>query len=431
MASRAAVVALALGLVGCAGTSGAGEPDLSRPLTTPSFVGVVPSAVPSPAVRWTTVLPPGSRLRAASIAVAGDLVLLSTTLPANGPDGLPVAVFEAGSGTTGRLAHEVLVPRAVSQPYLAGVPASGTVLVTTQGLDPSRRELRAMDATSGAVRWALPAELGGDASGGAFFHPAGQDGASVVGQVLGTTPARQSCALCAVDLTSGRVRWRIPATVADSGRALLAVVVAPDRTAAVIGTRAAATLLVVESGTGRELFRRDTTWSPNAMWPSVMRCGPLVLAIAGRGDTSAVVTAYDASGDEAWVRTVSRPPIVDPTSGTVVLADADGGIEAIACSTGEVRWSWTPGRVAADQLALTSARSGYVIGNAGAVVVAFDVRTGTPVWRGRAAPDNPGQWTGRSYLAWRDDGTLVAYAGTREPVAVTMDDGREHPVFLP
>jgi outer membrane protein assembly factor BamB len=394
-------------------------------------VGGVPSATPVSSVRWATVLPPGSRLHAASIAVDGDLVLLSTTLPATGPGGLPAAVFQSGSSATGRLAREVVVPRAVSQPFLAGAPATGTVLVPTLGDDPARRELRALDATSGAVRWVVPAELGGDPSGGAYFHPAGQDGMSVVGQVLGTSSVRQSCGLCAVDLTSGRVRWRIRATVAASGRALGAVVVAHDRTAAVIGTREAAILLVVESETGREVFRRDTSWSPNAMWPSVMRCGPLVLGVAGRSDTSAVVTAYDGSGDAAWARTVAGPPIVDRFSGTVVLADADGGIEAIACDNGGVRWSWTPGRVAEDQLVLTGARSGYVIGNAGAVVVAFDVLTGRPVWHGSAAADNPGQWTGRSYVAWRDDSTLVAYAGAREPVAVTMDDGREHPVFLP
>jgi outer membrane protein assembly factor BamB len=418
-----------VGLAGCAQGPTTQTPDLSAPLRTPAFVSAVPTVAPSPAVRWATELPPDARLRAASITVAGDLFMLSTTMtPAAGDP--PTVVFESGASTSGRLAHEVVVPRAVSQPFLVGSPASGTVLVTTQGTDPSTRELRALDATSGAVRWVVPAELGGDRSGNAFFHAWGQAGELVIGQVLGDTSSRQPCALCAVDVTTGRVRWRIPGPVADSGLAVGAVVAAGDRTAAVIGTRGDVQLLVVDSATGHEFYRRPTAWPPNAMWPSVMRCGTAVLGVAGDGG-SAVVTAYDPTGAVAWTRAVSAPPVVDAFTATAVLSSTDRGIEATACDTGVDRWTWTSGRVARDEIRVTVARSGYAVGNAGAVGIAVDVLTGSPVWRGRAAADNPAQWTGRDYLAWRDDRTLVAYAGVREPVAVTGDDGREHPVFLP
>ena len=430
-AGRSTAVALVLvGLAGCAAGPTTQTPDLSAPLRTPAFVSAVPTAAPSPAVRWATTLPADARLRAASITAAGDRFMLSTTVtPAAGD--LPAVVFETGASASGRLAHEVVVPRAVSQPFLVGHPASGTVLVTTQGVDPSRRELRALDAITGVARWVLPAELGGDRSGNAFFHAWGQAGDLVIGQVLGDSPGRQSCALCAVDVTTGRVRWHVAGPVADSGLAVGAVVGSLDRTAAVIGTRTDAQLLVVDTATGREVYRRPTTWPPNAMWPSVMRCGAAVLGVAGGDGASAVVTAHDAAGDLVWTRDVSRPPLVDALTATAVLSSVDRGVEATACDTWVDRWSWTSDRVARDEIGLTVARSGYVVGNAGAVGIAVDVLTGSAVWRGRADADNPAQWTGRSYLAWRDDRTLVAYAGPREPVAVTGSDGREHPVFLP
>lgn len=428
-ATRAAAVAAALVLSGCAG-SGAGTPDLSDPLRTPAFASAVPSAAPASSIRWSTSLAARSWLLGGAISSAGALFMLSTTETPTGVDPLPAAVVATGSSATGRLGREVVVARAASQPFLVGDPGSGTILITTLGPDGSRRELRALDARAGSTRWMRPADLDGTSTDNSFFHVWGASNGMVVGQVLGDTTTSQPCALCALDVTTGRTRWSVAGPVAGSGLAVGAVVVGPDVTAAVLGPQGQAQLVVVDTLTGRELFRRTTDWAPDALWPSVLRCGPMTVAVERAPGSGGAVTAYDRRGSVVWSSSVLRPPIVDETTETAVLATSDGGVTARACATGARRWSWTAERVARDAWGLTVARSGFVVGNAGAAGMVVDVMTGKPVWQGRIDADNPAQWTGASYLEWGPGRSLVAYAGSREPVGVLLDGGLEHPVFL-
>lgn len=184
-----------------------------------------------------------------------------------------------------------------------------------------------------------------------------------------TDPLQSNASLCAVELSSGRERWRWQPGM----RAVGAPVLADDGSLWLVGDGNTFWTVAVATGTARRGWPLEGArhiLPPEIHGPTLLTPtrGPLLLAVDS-GD-GRIVWRHQHSAD-AWAAT----PFV---CGHMAFASfTDGAIAALDAATGAVLWTRPPaGRGA---LALASDGERLYIGGPGGVQ-AVAIATGTPVW---------------------------------------------------
>ncbi|MBA2470257.1 MAG: PQQ-binding-like beta-propeller repeat protein [Chloroflexia bacterium] len=208
----------------------------------------------------------------------------------------------------------------------------------------------ALDAATGAERWSIPLQYGGQAS------PTVRDGLVIVSSQQGW--------IFALEAESGEIAWRLPTEGIVFGAASItgdAVIYATDE----------GILYNVDRQTGVSNWRITL---PGAIYAAPVVTGDTVLATTQAGELYALDLA---SGDRLWSVNYggALPPATDGE--VVVLAASDGGIYGLDAATGEQRWLYPAGKQSLTAPAITG---NLAILGAGTSLLALDLNTGEAVW---------------------------------------------------
>ncbi len=287
------------------------------------------------------------------------------------------------------------------------VAGDGIIAVRTGG-DEDR--LRALDARSGAERWAAP--LSGDALIASDAAGPGDPGSGVIFATEevpmpqnGLTPAAVRTDVVARESVDGRERWRVEvlkeATDKDPKNTVVAMR-ARTGALAVVTTR---TLRVLDAGTGRKRWQATLSLSPFQSGVGTdegfvaVALGPGTVAVTARlpGD-QAVLRAYElVSGKLRWSKRstedLDRPPLgqVEISADRVVVeqwtSPGDGQssdkmtIQAYNLDKGAVAWH-NGGTDDGRQLPLSmDYGDGTILRTQNALVRALNIRTGQVRWQ--------------------------------------------------
>lgn len=342
------------------------------------------------------------------------------------PDGVPELVWRAGSTSQGSfLGPTVVVEGAVNQPSSFDGDHGPVSLVSVRRPE-GTIDLRAYDAASGQVHWSREAGLGG--GGASMFSPAGVVGDLVVGQALGAEPAWSPCAVCALDLETGRTRWAVAGRVPAASDAVGTLAVTATVVVAALDDQR--TLVVVDPGSGRIRARQDGRRPVPPTWAAVRASERTVVTAAGTDDAATVdVAVHDIDGRLRWQVRSLAAPLLEATTDTVLVRTAEEGWTARDATDGQVRWALPAAEVAQEASAFVAAADARVVGVAAGFATVREASTGELLLVRTLAVANPSAWSGQVYVV-ADRDAIRGYAGRRPPVGLVLGPDTDRPVFL-
>lgn len=393
----------------------------------PGWTAIDPASLPTqlaPSEKaWEVVLPAGSPFQGAAIKAAPEWYALSRVDSAASGTVASVWVGDARTGAlTGRPTE---IPDALGQIVTFDVEDRPISLVPVRP-DGGPISLVAFDPASGRELWTRPGTVSGAPDPDAYFHVWGVVGAAVIGQVSGPDERRMACAVCALDLATGRVLWSHQGVSPASPQSIGTVAVGGDAVVAVLGGETVA----LDARGGDVLFRTPARRPADPQWTSAL-AGTDAVVLMEQGDGSGVaVVVRDLSGRQLWSTPTSTQPLFDRATGALVVTAPSGDVETRDLVSGQVRWSIPAGTASRDAVSLAFADDGRVVANARGTTVAYDARSGDLLWASQFAKPNSSEWNGSTYITWDRDGALAAFRGESEPLGVDLSLGLELPIFL-
>lgn len=420
--SRGLVIILAVSAVLSAACA-APRPTVAEPGWTAIDPATLPTQLAPSEKAWEVTLPAGSPFLGAAIKAAPAWYALSRVDAAASGTVAEVWVGDARTGAlTGR---PIEIPDALGQIATFDVEDRPISLVPVRP-DGGPISLLAFDPASGRELWTRSGTVAGAADPDAYFHIWGVVGAAVIGQVSGPDESQMACAVCALDLTTGRVLWSRQGVSPTSSQSIGTVAVGGDVVVAVLGGQTMA--LDVQSGD--VLFRSPARRPADPQWTSALvGTGAVVLMEQVDGSDVAVVVR-DVSGRQLWSAHTSTQPLFDRATGALVVTAPTGDVETRDVTSGEIRWTIPAATASRDALSLAFAQDGRVVANARGTTVAYDARTGVTLWASQFAKPNSAEWNGSAYITWSRDGAVAAFRGEGQPLGVDLSLGLELPIFI-
>lgn len=342
------------------------------------------------------------------------------------PDGVPQLVWRAGSTAEGSfLGPAVVVEGAVNQPSSYSGEHGPVSLVSVRRSE-GTLDLRAYDAASGQVRWSRDAGLGG--GGATTFSPAGVVGDLVVGQALGAQPGWSPCAVCALDLETGRTRWAVAGRVPAASDAVGTLAVTPTVVVSALDDQR--TLVVLDPRSGRVRAREDGRRPAPPTWVAVRASDRTVVTASGTDEAAAVdVEVHDVDGRVRWRARSLAAPLLEAATDTVLVRTAEEGWTARGGTDGQVRWGLPAAEVAREASAFVAAADARVVGVAAGFATVREASTGELLLVRTLAAANPSAWSGQVYVV-ADREAIRGYAARRPPVGLALGADTDRPVFL-
>ncbi len=339
-----------------------------------------------------------------------------------------------GDLRTGRTDLAWAIDDAASVPYAFVTDGGPRALLNRRDVDSGELRLSLVDPRDGSLVWSrgLPLAENGEVGRGAQFHVAGVASGLIVGQVLGSSPQQQACAVCALDAESGRIVWAVPGMVSKAGTASSSISVGEGMVATHLGEPDRGEFLLLDARDGTVLRRSRSSWavlflqSPFLMTPD----GVLVLEAPDPVAGTRRAVAVDRGGATAWVATVRTDAVVSTADGTVVLPMADGRYEARTLLSQGALWEIPPPSPGEEPFALTAGVGDLLIGVSGDRALVLEGSSGRALHSGHFYAPFPSRWGAGTYLAWDGDRRLTAYRGPRMPVGVELGPRGEVPVFV-
>lgn len=406
--------------------------DLGSPMPTPQLeLQARGGRAVAPRVAWSRTLPP-QLVPPLSVKVVGKWFTITSIRPEPGQQGQQVTIA-LGRSSDGKLLITRTFRDAIAQPFFLLRRGRPMVLLNIQPRDAAAADVVVTDLLTGRQSWSLTpqqAGSGADPAPGAQFHAVAVAGDLIVGQLVARAASRPECAICALRIEDGAIRWSHSGSVTAAGMAILSTSVVADLVGTQLGEMQASTALLIKADTGKVISRRASNWSESVLQQAqvLTREGMVVLE---RPDSNRVrrAVAVDRAGKLTWSIPVTTEGVV--TSGNlVVLPTADGGFQARRIAGAAPRWVIPADQGVSAGFTIMGAAGARVVGMSAHEAIVLDAATGEPKYAQWFQPVDPMKWDGRRYLGWDRQGRLTAYAGAQVPVGIDTADGGEVPVFV-
>lgn len=374
---------------------------------------------------WARRVAKGFGTGASRWALSRWVVITQTESTASDRSRLAIQALRADSGRPGRT-H--VLRETLQAPFVVEHDRRPLVLVLQER--GKRARLRAIDAVTGRAIWDVPAGLGADFARRVRFDFATASGDLLIAKLARTAAGRSPCAVCALDLATGQLRWTHPGMVEPAANFVGALSVGSSSVAAFVGD-GAGKYVVIDLGTGKLLasapWTRLQQSDPTTLL--ALRTGFLALAAPDQ-EGNLAVRALDGRGRICWEETVRRGGVAVATPVSVALPTLDGAVEARELLTGKRRWRISAADIAASELVLTVNAGTRVTGAVATLAITLDGNTGQTLWAGRYSTTDTHAWNGHTYFGWAPDGRLAAYQSNGLPPIGSDIELGDIPIFL-